>query len=103
MIRYFYLPLEKIVNNINMYDLTRLDWNLFRFKRGVKKYKLTQTDTVKFYMLMEREYDNLILEDWIYYINRIPDPLELEEGQEIVLPSIQDIQDFLVEQLGVQS
>ena len=103
MIRYSYLPLETIVNNINMYDLTRLDWNKFQFKRGVREYVIGEDDVDRFYFVTQREYDSLVIEDWIYFVNKIADPTELEIGQVIILPNIQDIQDFLTEQLGVRS
>lgn len=103
MIRYSYLNLEIVKNGINFYDLSQLDWNKFQFKRGIKKYKLTAQDTEKFYIVCEKEYGNILIEDWIYYINKISDPLSLNAGDEIVLPNIEDIKDFLTEQLGVQS
>jgi hypothetical protein len=103
MIRYNYLPLEKTINGVNFYDITRLNWNDFEFKRGFRTYTLTRTDVDKFYMLIEREYNSLIIEDWIFFINKIPDPTELQEDQKIILPNLLDIQDFLVDQLGVQS
>jgi len=103
MIRYNYLPLEQTLNGINFYDLTRLDWNQFQFKRGVRTYKLSSSDIDRFYDLVNTEYDSLVIEDWIYAVNRIDDPTVLEVGQEIVLPNILDIQDFLTDQLGVRS
>ena len=103
MIRYSYLPLEQTVKDINMYDLIKLNWNNFQFKRGVRTYKLTEEDTIKFYNLMDREYGAIGNEDWIYFVNKIDDPTALQIGQEIILPHILDIQDFLSDQLGVKS
>lgn len=102
MIRYSYLPLETIVKDINIYDLTKLDWNKFQFKRGVRTYKLSEQDTQKFYNLMDREYGAIANEDWIYFVNKIDDPTALQVGQEIVLPAIEDIQDFISDQLGIK-
>lgn len=103
MIRYSYLPVETSINDVNIYDLTKLNWNNFQFKRGIKKYRLTTQDVERFYDLMNREYENLSMEDWVYYVNKIDDPTSLRIGQEIILPNIQDIQDFLQSELGVQS
>lgn len=102
MIRYNYLPLSGVNNDINFYDLSKLDWNLFEFKRGIKTYKLTSADVDRFYLVIEKFYENIYSEDWIYFINKIDDPTNLQVGQEIIIPNIQDIQDFLRDQLGVQ-
>lgn len=103
MIRYDYLPFNQTINGVNFYDLSKLDWNMFQFKRGVKTYKLSSADVDRFYLVIENNYENNLIEDWIYFINKIADPTELSVGQEIILPNILDIQDFLKDQLGVQS
>jgi hypothetical protein len=103
MIRYNYLPLSGVDNSINFYDLTKLDWNAFQFKRGIKTYKLSSQDIDRFYLVVEKFYENILSEDWIYFVNKVPDPTELYVGQELIIPSILDIQDFLKDQLGVQS
>ena len=83
--------------------MTKLNWNNFQFKRGYTKYKLTKDDISKFYNFTFQYYGSYLIEDWIYFINKIPDPMELVEGQEIILPVLQDIEDFIKDQLGVQS
>jgi len=103
MIRYNYYPFDRKVNDINFYDLTSLNWNDFKFTRGVRYYTLTKNDVEKFYNLTEREYGTLVNEDFIYFVNKIPDPTELKVGQEIILPNYQDVRDFLVSQLGIIS
>lgn len=103
MIRYNYLNLEFQKNGINFYDITQFDWNEFQFKRGFKTYKLSKEDVNKFYMVCKNEYDNMFIEDLIYYVNKIDDPTELEEGMEIILPKFEDINDFINEQLNIQT
>ena len=103
MIRYDYLPFNKTQNEINFYDLTKLNWNEFEFTRNVQKYYLTDNDVEKFHQVTEKFYDDLFNEDILYFINKIDDPMELRVGQEIIIPNILDIKNFLSEQLKVKS
>lgn len=103
MIRQFYLPKQITKNDIDIYDLLALNWNNFKFKRGIKKYILTSEDIEKFYNVVNSEYGTLFNEDLIYMINGISDPTDLKSGQEIILPNIQDINDFLELELNVLS
>jgi hypothetical protein len=103
MIRYDYLPFIKTENEIDFYDLTKLNWNEFEFTRNVQKYYLTDRDVEKFHYITEEFYDDLLNEDILYFINKIDDPMELRVGQEIILPSILDIRNFLTTQLRIKS
>lgn len=103
MIRYSYLPYDRTENDIDFYDLTKLNWNDFEFTKNATKYYLTIRDVEKFYYVTQEFYGDLLNEDIIYFINKIDDPMELKVGQEILLPSIIDIRNFLNSQLRIKS
>jgi len=102
MIRYDYLDKIKMENDVQLYDLTKLNWNDFQFKRSYKTHILNQIEIDKFYLVTYLYYGNLLNEDIIYFINKISDPTELVSGQEIFIPDILDINDFITSQLKVR-
>jgi hypothetical protein len=95
MFRYKYLKQSSIVNDIQLYDLTGIDWSKFVFKRGVFKHTLTANEILKFYTVCQLYYGNLYNEDLIFLVNGISDPLELQVGQQILIPDERDITEFL--------
>lgn len=102
MVRFNYYDIQKKERDLNIYDLTTLNWNEFQFKRGVKKIRLSFQEIDKFYLVTQTYYDSLVNEDLIYFINRISDPTELFLGQEILLPDILDVSDFIFQQTGIK-
>lgn len=90
----YYKPSQEI-NDIQFYDLMSMDWNRFEFKSDYIEHTLSEQDIQKFYLVTQQYYNDLFLEDIIFFINRIPDPCELEVGMVIRIPAIQDIRDFL--------
>lgn len=105
MIRYNYLKfIQKDQNsNIDLYNLTSIDWNKFKFKQGYQTYNLSFADVDRFYLVTEKFYNNLFNEDLLLLINRIADPTDLKIGQQILIPSIDDINEFIAEQLKIQT
>lgn len=102
MIRYNYLEKIKTENNIDFYDLTKLNWNEFQFKRSYKTHILSGLEIDKFYSVVNLYYADLLSEDIIYFVNKISDPTTLVSGQEIYIPDIRDINDFITSQLRVR-
>lgn len=103
MLRYSFVNLLHKIDNIEVYNLYKINWNEFVFKSGYKVYKLKEEDCYKFYNVVLKEYNNILMEDIIYYINRIDDPFSLRIGQEIYLPKYEDIDEFIQSQIGVQT
>ena len=102
MVRYNYLEKIKTENDVNFYDLTKLNWNDFQFKRSYQTHTLDQFDVDKFYIVVEKYYNDIFYEDMLYFINKISDPTELEVGKEIYIPSFLDIREFITSQLKVK-
>lgn len=100
MIRHELYKKETTINdiNINVYDLTTINWDSFRFKRQYKKHRLTEVETNKFYLVLTKYYADFFFEDILYFINNIADPTDLQVGQLIKIPDILDIQEFIQEQ-----
>lgn len=105
MIRFNYLKfLGKDKNSdINLYDLTSINWNKFKFVNGYRVYNLTFADVDRFYLVTQKFYNNLLNEDLLLLINRIADPTDLKIGQQILIPDINDVNNFLEEQLKIQT
>lgn len=103
MLRYNFLDVDLISKETEIYNLLKINWSQFVFKRGFTKIKLTQDHCNKFYTLMLQEYNSYYIEDFIYFINNIADPTELFPGQEILLPKREDINEFIFQQTGTKS
>ena len=103
MLRYNFLDKITTVKDINIYNLLQINWSEFVFKNGVKRVKLTQGQSDRFYEFTLEYYNSYYNQDLILLINKIPDPTELYPGQEIILPDRQDISDFIFQQTGVRS
>lgn len=105
MLRYNYLKFiqKDQSSNIDLYDLTSINWAKFKFKQGYQIYNLNFADVDRFYLVTEKFYNNLFNEDLLLLINRIADPTDLKIGQQILIPNIDDINDFIAEQLKIQT
>ena len=77
-------------------DPCSIDWSTFAYTNGWYTYYVTQSDTLKPYMISYAFYGDVIYEDIILLLNNIEDPFEMVVGSEIKIPKLDDLKTFIL-------
>jgi nucleoid-associated protein YgaU len=80
---------------IQLYDVLNVKWRDFSFPNGYVNYVISRTDLLKPWLIAFKFYNDAVYEDFIYLVNGISNPLDLQLGQTIKIPRKDDIEAFL--------
>ena len=75
-------------------DLCTFRIEEFRFTARPERYKLLQRDVDRFDILMFRKYKVAAYDDLILWLNNVPSVHFLQAGDELLLPSREDLDRF---------
>lgn len=83
-------------DSIVIYDSTSVDWSTFDWSQGYYKHVLTKTEVLKSYMISYAYYNSMEYDDIILMLNNIADIFEVEPGTEIYIPTLENLQNFIL-------
>ena len=83
-------------NDIAVYDILGIDWSKFQFGTTYIIHSITKNDVEKPWLITNKYFSDYKYEDLIFWINNISNPLDLYVGQKLRIPTLQDIQNFIL-------
>ena len=89
---------ETTEEDINIYDPASVDWASFSFPNGYYEHTISKTEIVKPYLISQAYYGTIIYEDILFLINKVDDPFCLRVGAELLIPKLEDLENFILEQ-----
>jgi hypothetical protein len=84
------------VNTTSITDPTSVDWNSFTAKNEVTKHSVSIFEVQRPYLISDLYYGDIIYTDILMLINRIDNPFKLKEGAELIIPDLEDLQNFVL-------
>ena len=88
-------------NDVDLYDLTKINWRRFTTNNPIRKYTVLSEDLDKIYMISYKVYSDTQYTDLILFVNKIVDPFSLYAGQSLQIPDLQDILNFINSELSL--
>ena len=82
-------------NGITIFNSQGIDWSSFTFTHGYTKHIVTSAECLRFYLVSQAYYGDVIYEDILMLVNNIVDPFEIVPGSTIKIPALQDINAFI--------
>jgi len=82
-------------NNIEIRDPSSIDWSKFSWENGFIKHRITRYEVMKPYLISSAYYGTTAYEDIILLVNNIQDIFEVVPEEEIRIPKLVDIKNFI--------
>jgi hypothetical protein len=79
-------------------DPCSVDWNQFNITEQTTTYTVTSFDRVKPYYISQLFYGSIEYLDIILLINHVDDPFNMRIGLQLIIPSVNDINSFILSQ-----
>lgn len=91
----------KLVDNSDytIIDSRAVNWSSFVFTNGFKRHFISSEEILKPYLISYQYYSTVEYEDEILMINGISDPFLLVPGIEIRIPDINDLKQFILDNI----
>lgn len=83
-------------DGITIFNPNSLDWSQFKWQNGYYKHIVSKSDVLKPYMISYAYYGKVDYEDMILLVNNIDDPFALVPGTEIYIPTLANLQSFIL-------